>query len=170
MTEFEKECIRDARQWFRDADGAAIEPYLIAMHNQLGITQRLPLAGYMQNQRTKDMLREALIGFVHKGASEIIFVSEIWRAHGAFKIDSKKEMKKFADDAQEWIALHGSMKGFPGVREYLMLTHYSDDGDRLHFAEILKGRKLDKWQDMEDPASDGRFVNIFKQARTIQGN
>lgn len=169
-TEFEKECVRDAKQFFQDSE-EPMEPYLIAMHNQFGITPRLPVVGYMANQKTKDMFREALIGFVHKGASEMVFVSEIWRAKGALD-GSKEDQRKFIQDAQEWIALKGSMEGFPDVAEYLMVTHYSDEGDRLHFAEIGKDRKLGKWNEGTEEAtqSDGRFCNIFKQARTIQGN
>lgn len=166
-TEFEKVCVRDARDFFHDHyEHGTLEPYLIAMHPQYGVTDRLPILGFFKNQNTKDGLRDQLIGLVHKGATEVIFVSEIWRAQG-----NPSEQQKVMEESQEWLRTHGSLKGFPGVREYLMLTHYSDEGDRLHFAEITKGRKLGAWEeDYETTTGQGRFTNIFKRAREIEGN
>ncbi len=165
-TEFEKECVRDARDFFQDYGGEALEPYLIAMHPQLGLTDRIPIMGFFRTQAAKDDLRAQLIGLVHKGAKEIIFVSEIWRAKG-----NPNEQKKIMAESTEWLRTHGSLKGFPGVKEYLMLTHYSDEGDRLHFAEITEGRELGAWEeDFKTEASEGRFTNIFKRAREIEGN
>jgi len=165
-TEFEKECVRDARDFFHDHGSEALEPYLIAMHPQFGLTDRLPIMGFFRNQAAKDDLRTHLIGLVHKGAKEIIFVSEIWRAKG-----NRNEQKKVMEASMKWLEEHGSLKDFPGVKEYLMLTHYSDEGDRLHFAEIKEGRKLGAWEeDFEATASEGRFTNIFKRAREIEGN
>lgn len=167
QTEFEKECVRDARDFFRDHyEDKPLEPYLIAMHPQFGLTDRQPLMSFFRDQRTKDALRDILIGLVHKGATEVVFVSEIWRAKG-----DPNEQKKIMAQSQAWLRAHGSLEGFPGVQEYLMLTHYSDAGDKLHFAEIKEGRKLGKWEhSLETETSEGRFTNIFKRAREIEGN
>ena len=167
-TEFEKECLRDARDEFRE--GNVIQPYIIGMHNQYGITNRLPVGHFMERQSTKDAIVDMLIGIVHKGASEIVFVSEIWRAQG-----KPEDRKEFERESMKWIKEHGSLGGFPGVAEYVMLTHFSDAGDQLHFAPISnrsEGRKLGRWEVQAEGEyeSEGRFTGIFKRAREIQGN
>lgn len=167
-TEFEKECLRDARDEFRDHD--VIQPYIIGMHNQYGLTRKVPVGHLMLSQGAKNHIADMLIGLVHKGACEIIFVSEIWRVQG--KVENRKEFER---ESAEWLQKHGSLEGFAGVEEYVMFTHFSDEGDRLHFAQILKtpsGRELGKWdmQTEDEYESEGRFTGIFKRARQIERN
>ena len=184
-TEFLRDCLRVARAAYREAQeedpGGCITPFVMAYHPQFGITPPMPCGHFMVSQKGKDILADCMIGLVHKGATEIIFVSEIWRAQEPSKCQDPEEMKKeaqaFEERAGAWLDKHGSLEGFPNVFDCLMVTHYSDSGDVLKFAKILRDeetgeRELGEWEDtpVDEYTSHGRFTEIFKRARQIAGN
>ncbi len=163
MSEFFSDVLELARAAFVEAKGEEVEPFFMALHPQWGITPPMPCGRMMTTQEQKDLLVSMLMNLVLRGASEIVFVSEIWRVS-----DKSPEVER---RCSEWIAEHGSLETFPGRSEELAVSHHSDEGDTIQMAPIRRtaeGRELGDWVQVDGFA--GRFTGIFKRARTIEGN